>query len=206
MRKLMMMAGIAALAAAMPALAEAKPGNGQSARSGQHSGQAQARTRTRTEVRSNGRARTDARANTRAAARTGSAVDRRLDTDGDGIPDHRDRMTDRNRDGIDDRRQNVGERDRDGNRYGGNVCPPGLANRTPACVPPGQARRIFREGQVLPTSYRDYLGYQDLLGRLPESYRDDIPTGDYRYIYQNDAVYVVDARTRLVRNIIDILR
>jgi hypothetical protein len=203
MRKLIMMAGLAALATAMPALAEAKPGNGQSARSGQHSGQAQARTRTRTEVRSNGRARTDARADARARARTGASVDRRLDADNDGIPDHRDRTIDRNRDGVDDRRQVA---DRNGNRYGGDVCPPGLANRTPACVPPGQARRMFREGQTLPSSYRDYVGYDDLLGRLPVSYRDDIPVGDYRYVYQNDAVYVVDARTRLVRSIIDILR
>jgi hypothetical protein len=157
-------------------------------------------------VRSDGRARTDARANTRARARTGAAVDRRLDTDGDGIPDHRDRMTDRNRDGIDDRRQDRDNVDRNGNRYGGDVCPPGLANRTPACVPPGQARRMFREGQVLPNRYGNYVGYQDLLGRLPESYRDDIPVGDFRYVYQNDAVYVVDARTRAVRTIIDILR
>jgi hypothetical protein len=196
MRNLFMMASAAALAATMPVIAEAKPGNGQSARSGQEARQ-QARTRTRTDVRSNGRARTDARANARARARTGAAVDRRIDSDGDGIPDHRDRMTDRDRDGIDDRRQN---------RYGGADCPPGLANRTPACVPPGQARRMFREGQALPRSYRDYIGYQDLLGRLPESYRDDIPTGDYRYVYQNDSVYVVDNRTRLVRTIIDILR
>jgi hypothetical protein len=202
----MMMAGIAALATAMPALAEAKPGNGQSARSGQHSGQAQARTRTRTEVRSDGRARTDARASTRARTRTGTSVDRRLDTDRDGIPDHRDRMTDRNRDGIDDSRQDLGDVDRNGNRYGGNVCPPGLANRTPACVPPGQARRMFREGQTIPSNFGNYLGYQDLLGRLPADYRDDIPTGDFRYVYQNDTVYVVDARTRLVRSIIDILR
>jgi hypothetical protein len=198
MRKLIMMAGVAALSIAMPAMAEAKRGNGQSARSAQ-SGQAdvRARGRTRTEVRTD-RARVDSRADARARARTGSSVDRRLDTDGDGIPDHRDRMFDRDRDGVDDRSQ--------GRRYGGNVCPPGLANRTPACVPPGQARRMFREGQVLPTSYRNYVGYQDLLGRLPESYRDDIPVGDYRYVYQNDAVYVVDARTRLVRSIIDILR
>jgi hypothetical protein len=201
-----MAASAVVLAATMPMVAEAKPGNGQSARSGQHSRQAQARTRTRNEVRSDGRARTDARANTRATARTGAAVDRRLDTDRDGIPDYRDRMTDRNGDGIDDRRQNLSDINRNGNRYGGDVCPPGLANRTPACIPPGQARRMFREGQALPSSYGNYLGYQDLIARLPVDYRDDIPTGDYRYVYQNESVYVVDARTRIVRNIIDILR
>jgi hypothetical protein len=65
---------------------------------------------------------------------------------------------------------------------------------------------MFREGQLVPRTYRDYVSYQDLLGRLPESYRDDIPTGDYRYIYRDDAVYVVDPTTRLVRSIINILR
>lgn len=84
-------------------------------------------------------------------------------------------------------------------------CPPGLANRTPRCMPPGQARRLFREGQVLPRSYRDLLGYQDVLGRVPEAWRDDIPVGDYRYIYRDNSVYVVDPRTRLIQDIIDIV-
>ena len=176
MRRLILLASAAAIAATVPTLAQAKPGNG-------HSRHATS------EVRSNGHARTDARANARARARTGAAVDRRVDTDRDGIPDYRDR--------TDNRR---------GNRYGGGACPPGLANRTPACVPPGQARRAFRQGQYVPRTYRDYVAYQDLLGRLPESYRDDIPTGDYRYIYRDDRVYVVDARTRLISRIIDILR
>jgi hypothetical protein len=176
MRKLILLASAAAIAATVPALAQAKPGNG---RSGQST----------SDVRSGSHARTDARANQRARTRTGSAVDRRVDTDRDGIPDHRDR--------TDNRR---------GNRYGGAACPPGLANRSPACVPPGQARRMFRQGQTVPTSYRNYLSYEDLLGRLPESYRDDIPTGDYRYIYGDDSVYVVDSRTRLVQSIINILR
>ncbi|HEX8527851.1 hypothetical protein [Allosphingosinicella sp.] len=174
MRNLILLASAAAIAATIPALAEAKPGKGQSAR---------------TEVRSNGHARTDSRANARARTRTGASVDRRIDTDRDGIPDYRDR--------TDNRR---------GNRYGGAACPPGLAKRTPACVPPGQARRTFRQGQRVPASYRDYVAYQDLLGRLPESYRDDIPAGDYRYIYDDDRVYVVNARTRLISSIINILR
>ena len=103
---------------------------------------------------------------------------------------------DRNRDGVDDRAQN---------RYGGTACPPGLANRNPPCVPPGQARRAFREGQVLPSSYNYYTPYQTLIGQVPQAYRDDIPTG-YNYIYRDNAVYVVDPRTRIVRSIIDLLR
>ena len=186
MRKLILLSGAAAMAAMMPALASAKGpngGRGHSAHGSATSAQA------RTAVRSGGHARTDARANARARTRTGAAVDRRLDSDGDGIPNYRDRTDNRT-----------------SNRHGGAACPPGLANRTPTCVPPGQARRMFRQGQTIPGSYSNYIGYQDLLGRLPEAYRDDIPTGDYRYVYQNDSVYVVDSRTRLVRSIIDILR
>jgi len=41
---------------------------------------------------------------------------------------------DRNRNGIADWNEHwIGR----GN-YGGNICPPGLAKKTPACVPPGQ--------------------------------------------------------------------
>ena len=196
MRKLIMLASAAAIAATIPALAQAQGrGQGQSG----HAAHGKATSaEARAAVRSRGNARTDARANARARARTGASVDRRVDRDRDGIPDHRDRLVDRNRDGIDDRRR--------GNRYGGAACPPGLANRTPACVPPGQARRTLRQGQRIPASYGDYVRYQDLLGRLPEAYRDDIPTGDYRYVYSGNTVYVVDARTRLIRDVINILR
>lgn len=196
MRKLILLASAGAIAATIPNLAQAQGrGHGQS---GQAAHGKATSAGARTAVRSRGHARTDARANARARTRTGASVDRRIDSDGDGIPDYRDRLVDRNRDGIDDRRH--------GNRYGGAACPPGLANRTPACVPPGQARRTLREGQRIPASYGDFVGYQDLLGRLPESYRDDIPTGDYRYVYSGDKVYVVDARTRLIRDVINILR
>jgi hypothetical protein len=85
-------------------------------------------------------------------------------------------------------------------RYGGANCPPGLANRTPACVPPGQARRMFREGQRIPTSYGAFNSYND----IPEQYRGRVPTG-YNYIYRDNNVYVVDPQTRLVRSIINLL-
>ena len=81
-------------------------------------------------------------------------------------------------------------------------CPPGLANRNPPCVPPGQANRLFREGQRLPVNYRYYTDY----GQIPVDIRNrfGIPTG-YRYIYRDNSVYVVDPTTRLVRDIIDLI-
>jgi hypothetical protein len=133
------------------------------------------------------RDRARARAETRAQSRTEAQRRARRDAQRTWV--------DRNRDGVDDRAQN---------RYGGANCPPGLANRNPPCVPPGQARRAFRQGQVLPQSYNYYTPYDALLGRIPEAYRDDIPQG-YRYIYRDDAVYVVDPATRVVRSIIDLI-
>jgi len=82
------------------------------------------------------------------------------------------------------------------------ACPPGLANRNPPCMPPGQARRLFREGQRVPSRYRYFVDYDD----IPAAYRDryGIPTGQ-RYIYRDNTVYVVDPATSLVRSIIDLI-
>lgn len=79
-------------------------------------------------------------------------------------------------------------------------CPPGLANRNPRCVPPGQAQRMFREGQRIPANYRYYVDYD----AIPEVYRTRVPAG-YRYIYRDDRVYLVDPATSLVRSIIDLI-
>lgn len=175
MRKIFFLAGAAALTAAIPAAAEAQ---------GRGNGRGQSvRVEQQTRVQAN-------RDAARARAEARLAADRRARRDADRT------WIDRNRDGIDDR---SGAR-----RYGGAACPPGLANRNPPCVPPGQARRAFREGQVLPRSFSYYTPYDTLLGRIPETYRDDIPSG-YRYIYRDDAVYVVDPRTRVVRSIIDLI-
>src|SRR5687767_7746974 len=38
--------------------------------------------------------------------------------------------------------------------YGLGGCPPGLAKKTPRCVPPGQAKHLFNVGQRVPLGYR----------------------------------------------------
>ena len=175
MRKIFLLVGAAALTAAIPVAAEAQ---------GRGNGRGNS-VRVDQQPRVNGpRARADERTRARADAQ------RRVRRDGQQT------WVDRNRDGIDDRAQN---------RYGGSACPPGLANRTPACVPPGQARRMFREGQLVPQNYGYYTPYDALLGRVPDAYRNQIPTG-YNYIYRDNSVYVVDPRTRVVTSIIDLLR
>ena len=101
---------------------------------------------------------------------------------------------DRDRDGIDDRDEALAR------KYGGALCPPGLAKKSPPCVPPGQANRIFREGQRVPTNYRYYTPYADIPIVLRERYDLD---DDYRYIYRNNVIYRVDPATNLITSIIN---
>ena len=194
MRKLMLIASAAAMTIAMPALAQGQ-GKGHSAHS--QSGKAKAN---KAQARTN---RTATRSDTRTMrgdSNRNGILDRfERDSDRDGIPDFREgrvqRSADRNGNGILDRFES-----------GGRVamCAPGLAKKTPACIPPGQAKaRMFNQGQRLPTSYRQFTDFN----RIPESYRDDIPQnfrGDsFRYVYQDDRIYVVDRTSRIVRAIID---
>lgn len=89
-----------------------------------------------------------------------------------------------------------------GNRYGANACPPGLAAKGNGCLPPGQARKLFNVGQRIPTGYDFYTRYQD----IPAAYRDQYGlTDNYRYIYRDQSVYVVDPTTSLVTRIIDLV-
>ena len=120
-----------------------------------------------------------------------STLSTRLDANRNGILDRRERgYRDRNRDGIDDRYAG---------RYGVNDCPPGLARKNNGCLPPGQAKRLFREGQRVPGGYNYYTDYAN----IPVQYRDQYGlTPDYRYIYRDNSIYVVDPRTSLVQRVI----
>lgn len=119
----------------------------------------------------------------------------RLDANRNGILDSRERgYRDRDRDGRDDRYEN-----RYDNRYGANSCPPGLAKKDNGCMPPGQAKRLFREGQRIPGGYNYYTDYS----RIPAQYRDQYNLDpNSRYIYRDNSIYVVDPRTSLVQRII----
>lgn len=82
-----------------------------------------------------------------------------------------------------------------GKRYAGMACPPGLAKKSPRCIPPGQ----WKKGNRIPGSWADqYLAYD----RLPEFYRDRYAYDPaYRYLYQDDRVFVIDAATRAIIDI-----
>jgi hypothetical protein len=179
MRKIIVLASAAAMAMTMPMLAHAQgqgKGKGQAAQAqqrGQSGVKTQTRQRSAVQTQST-RGQTRARSNV-------ETVDR-------------DHYWVRQPDG---RWTRTRAADRSGHPHG---CPPGLANRNPACVPPGQARRMFDHGQRVPDSYREWSEYRS----IPERYRSRVPEG-YRYIYRDDTVYVVNPRTRLVDRIIHLL-
>ena len=172
MRKLIMIASAAAMAATMPALA--KPGNG-GGKGGAHASAKGGKAQVRTAAGTKAKVKAPVRRHRVTAA----------DRNGNGILDSRERRT-------------------AGSRYGANDCPPGLAKKNNGCLPPGQAKKIFAQGQRIPAGYNFFTDYND----IPVRYRDDIPemyrTGDYRYIYRDNRVYVVDPATRLVRGIFDL--
>ena len=124
-----------------------------------------------------------------------SQLSARYDANRNGILDRRERgYIDRNRDGRDDRFAY-----RAANRYGANACPPGRAKNNNGCLPPGQAKRLFREGQRLPGGYNYYTDYNN----IPVAYRNQYNLDpNNRYIYRDNSIYVVDPRTSVVERII----
>ena len=118
----------------------------------------------------------------------------RVDANRNGILDRNERgYRDRDRDGRDDRYEGM-------RHMGMKACPPGLAKKHNGCMPPGQASRLFREGQRVPTGYGYYTPYNN----IPMQYRNQYSLDpNYRYIYRNNNIYVVDPRTSLVQRIIN---
>jgi hypothetical protein len=73
-------------------------------------------------------------------------------------------------------------------------CPPGLAKKTPACVPPGQAKKLV--GTLLPTAYRSSF----LPDGLRDYWRDN---DDYYYRYNNEGyLYQVNRDTNLISSLL----
>src|SRR4051794_23306330 len=70
--------------------------------------------------------------------------------------------------------------------YGAGGCPHGLAKKHNGCLPPGQAKKMFRAGQRYSTSY----GTRTAFGQIPYSLRNryDLDPRD-RYYYDNGYLY-----------------
>jgi hypothetical protein len=80
--------------------------------------------------------------------------------------------------------------------YGVGGCPPGLAKKHNGCMPPGQAKKMFRVGQRYDLGYGSRYAYRQIPYDLRQRYDLD-PYG--RYYYGNGYLYRVDPRTLLVQ-------
>ncbi|HVM21834.1 MAG TPA: hypothetical protein VM308_00840 [Sphingomicrobium sp.] len=79
-----------------------------------------------------------------------------------------------------------------------NACPRGLVWRGTACVPPGHAKRVLAVGARVPTGWA-YTPW----GAVPVDLRTHYALDpNYRYVYRDNVIYVVDPRTRLIQSII----
>jgi hypothetical protein len=83
--------------------------------------------------------------------------------------------------------------------YGGYKCPPGLAKKTPSCVPPGQ---VGRPGGRVP-SHWGRVDWDEIPRSLRERY---MLNNDWRYSYYGRRLYVVDPATDLITRIINGIR
>ena len=84
--------------------------------------------------------------------------------------------------------------------YGVGGCPPGLRDK--GCMPPGQAKKMFRAGQRFNTAY----GSRYAFGQIPRSIRNQYDlSGRYQYYYDNGYLYQVNPRTMLVQQVISAL-
>lgn len=213
MRNLILLAGTAALAIAVPAVAEKGGkggGHGQGGgkpakveRGGGHGGhQARAAKPAKAE-RHSARAERPAKAERRAfRAERPQRVERRA------IRDERRHDTFVRR---------SGEERRDFRRIGRDVrpdfrpgeprfvgfdrgCPPGLAKKGNGCLPPGQAKKLFARGQRIDRDW--FEGY-----RVPVAYRSFYQdTPDYYYSYDDSGyIYRADRGSDLISGIIPLL-
>jgi len=86
--------------------------------------------------------------------------------------------------------------------YGVGGCPPGLAKKHNGCMPPGQAKKLYRIGQRFPTSYGNRWTYSQIPYDLRRQYGFD---PNDRYYYGDGYVYRVDPKTMLVQQVVSAL-
>ena len=83
--------------------------------------------------------------------------------------------------------------------YGAGGCPPGLAKKNNGCMPPGQAKKMYRVGQRFPQSYGDRWRYN----QIPYDLRQQYGLNPYdRYYYGDGYLYQVDPKTLLVEQVV----
>lgn len=83
--------------------------------------------------------------------------------------------------------------------YGVGGCPPGLAKKTPACLPPGQARKLYNVGQRLPLGYASPYAYN----QIPYDLRSQYGLNPYGSYYNDGGyLYQADPRTMVIQQVL----
>jgi len=83
--------------------------------------------------------------------------------------------------------------------YGVGGCPPGLAKKHNGCLPPGQAKKLYRTGQRFPLGYGQRWGFDQIPNDLRTRYGFN---PGYNYYYGDGYVYRVDPKTMLISQVV----
>lgn len=75
------------------------------------------------------------------------------------------------------------------------------AKSHPHGMPPGQAKKLWSRGERLPAQYIAAPYYVTDYGR----YDLPAPPPQYRYVYVDERVYLVDPKTQLIRDVLNVL-
>ena len=86
--------------------------------------------------------------------------------------------------------------------YGVGGCPPGLAKKHNGCMPPGQAKKLYRTGQRFPRSYGTRWSYNQIPYDLRDRYDLD---PRYNYYYGDGYLYRVSPKTMLIQQVVSAL-
>ena len=86
--------------------------------------------------------------------------------------------------------------------YGVGGCPPGLAKKHNGCMPPGQAKKLYRIGQRFPLNYGNRWTFNQIPYELRNQYGFD-PRSNY--YYGDGYLYRVDPKTLLIQQVVSAL-
>ena len=79
-------------------------------------------------------------------------------------------------------------------------CPPGLAKKNNGCMPPGQFKKLYSTGQILPLNYGNRWAFNQIPTDLRANYG---LRPNARYIYGDGYLYQVDPRTMLIQQAVN---
>lgn len=84
--------------------------------------------------------------------------------------------------------------------FGKGGCPPGLRKKNDMCMPRGQYKKLYSQGQRYPGNYGSLWNYNQIPVDLRSQYNLDRSN---RYYYGDGYLYQVDPRTRLIEQVVN---